>query len=629
MSDCTSSPNEPSKIEPKEKDFVQEISNGFSRKGNVFYCGKKPIANFVAQITCVETHDDSVIQRKFYTIQGILHDGTALPCILASEESFECGKWVTQWAPKAYVFPRKKDEVKFAIQLLSENAQKRIVYKHIGWRKVENHWVYLHNGGSITNEGLRTDISIELSGLEDYCLPEPLVGPQLKEAVTASLSLLDLAPKSITYPLLSATYRAVLGEASPASYVVFLEGLTGTLKSEIQGLCQAHFGKSFCGKLLPSSWTATANAIEIKASLTKDAIFVVDDFVPEKSRKTTSKLHEKAEQVIRSIGNRSARDRATSNLKLASKYLPRSLVMASGEDLPRGHSIRGRMVVLRIEKGDVNLERLTKLQGLAAGAVLSQAMASFIQWIAPRLSDLKRTFSELQSEFRKKLQNQQGHLRTPDSIADLAMGFWFFLQFANACGVVSSKDAEIYWAEAWDTFTKVSRAQVEVQSDEDPCLQYLKCLHAAIVTGTAYVEASTGGQPPEAQNWGWHQGYSDSWFHKGKCIGWIEDDSLFLHPEASFSVAQEMAQRQGEVIPFGKDTLWKRLRERGSIVWNQAEQKNLVKKTINGKRLNVVHFPNKNILLLENGDVSAPQVPSLQQESFEAQQGSLFEETLI
>src|SRR5262249_18154449 len=75
--------------------------------------------------------------------------------------------------------------------------------------------------------------------LARYVLPAPPVGDKLRDAIRASLRVLDLAPDGITAPLLGAVYRAVL---APADYALHLCGPTGAGKSELAALCQQHSG---------------------------------------------------------------------------------------------------------------------------------------------------------------------------------------------------------------------------------------------------------------------------------------------------------------------------------------------------------------------------------------------------
>jgi hypothetical protein len=140
-------------------------------------------------------------------------------------------------------------------------------------------------------------IEVSLHGrLAHYLLPAPPAGDALTGAVRGSLRLLDLAPGRVMFPLLATIYRAPLGASD---FTTFLSGLTGTLKSELAALAQAHWGASWHGKNLPGNWTSTANNLESTAFLAKDALFVIDDFNPRGTATQVAGWHEKADRVLR------------------------------------------------------------------------------------------------------------------------------------------------------------------------------------------------------------------------------------------------------------------------------------------------------------------------------------------
>ena len=117
------------------------------------------------------------------------------------------------------------------------------------------------------------------------------VASELSEAVRASLALLNLGPDTITAPVLGAVYRAPLAEPSPVDFALHLTGPTGAFKTELAALAQAHFGAAFHGRRLPASWADTANMLEKKSFLAKDAVLVVDDFAPTGTTADIQRLH--------------------------------------------------------------------------------------------------------------------------------------------------------------------------------------------------------------------------------------------------------------------------------------------------------------------------------------------------
>ena len=108
--------------------------------------------------------------------------------------------------------PATRDLARHAVQMLSGATPKREVFQHLGWSRIKDRDCYLHAGGAISRSGSDDGVEVEVSGtLADFVLPEPPAGAMLREAVEASLELVDLGAEQIVMPLLAAVFRAPLG----------------------------------------------------------------------------------------------------------------------------------------------------------------------------------------------------------------------------------------------------------------------------------------------------------------------------------------------------------------------------------------------------------------------------------
>src|SRR5262249_10356019 len=152
------------------------------------------------------------------------------------------------------------------------------VFAHLGWRRINERWYYLHADGALSAAGVEPDISVSVpAALERFKLPEPPKGEELRQAVHASLRFLSVAPASVTFPLYAALGRSVLGQTAVS---VHLSGPTGQGKSELAALTQQHFGSGLDARHLPASWSSTGNSLEGLAFAAKDCLLTVDDFAP-------------------------------------------------------------------------------------------------------------------------------------------------------------------------------------------------------------------------------------------------------------------------------------------------------------------------------------------------------------
>jgi hypothetical protein len=216
-----------------------------------------PLCNFNVRIVEEEIRDDGAERITNFSIEGLLQGGKPLPKAEVPAERYSSMNWVTtNWgtAPVIFAGQGARDHLRVAIQLLSGQVPRRTVFGHLGWRYLNGEWKYLHAGGAIGPVGPDIDIQVQTSDsrLSYYALPEPPAGEELSAAIRASLSILDLGPHTITYPLLCTVYRAPLGEVGPLDFTIFLAGPTGAQKTELTVLAQAHYGANFNGKNLPA-----------------------------------------------------------------------------------------------------------------------------------------------------------------------------------------------------------------------------------------------------------------------------------------------------------------------------------------------------------------------------------------
>jgi hypothetical protein len=586
--------------EPPRDDEEHSIATYVSTPGGIVWnkpsrygTNPTPLTSFTAEIVGDVVEDDGAEEKHTFEIEA--RSGGRVRRFEVPAVSFASMGWVARHlGASSYVYPGfgYKEHAAVAIQSLSGEITERRYFAHTGWRKIEGEWAYLHAGGAIGPEGPLTGIEVTMGDgrLGDCVLPDPAIGEDLIRAVNASLRLLDLAPPEIAYPMLAVANRAPLGEAAPLDFSVHVAGPTGAFKTELTAITQAHYGSGFNGRSLPGNWSSTENTLEKQAFLLKDAVFTVDDFAPTGTTADVARLHRTADRLLRAQGNRSGRGRMRPDGTLRPEYYPRGLILSSGEDTPRGQSLRARMLVLEASPGDVDLEVLTELQRAAAEGVLAAAMSAYIRYLAPRMSGLKERLPARQRELRAV--GVGTHARTPDVVASLALGLETFLGFATEVAEITDARASEIWDAGWKALIDAAAAQAEHQASEEPTQQFRELLEAAIVGGDVHLaDAETDEKPNDPGRWGWRYGL-DEWSPRGKRVGWLATDgSLLLEPGTAFAAAQRAARDQGTSIPVGQRTLWKRMNEKGLLASRDATRgRNTTRATITGQRKTVVHL---------------------------------------
>ncbi|MCZ6859211.1 MAG: toprim domain-containing protein [Alphaproteobacteria bacterium] len=579
-----------------------------------------PLCNFDARIVGEEVRDDGAEQITVFSVKGTLQSGRPLPAAEVIADRYGGMNWVMgSWgtSPVIYAGQGTKDHLRAAIQMLSGDVPKRVVFGHLGWRKLNGEWFYLHEAGGIGPKGTNHAIEVQISGsrLGCYSLPEPPTGEKMTAAIHASLSLLKVAPEPIVFPLLAAVYRAPLGEVAPLDVTDFFAGPTGGQKTELTALAQAHYGADFHAKNLPGNWSTTANTLEKQAFLVKDAVFTVDDFAPAGTTSDVQRLHREADRLIRSQGNRAGRGRMRPDGTIRPQYFPRGVILSSGEDIPRGQSLRSRMWITEVSKGDVDLDRLTEAQDAAETGQLAAMMAAYVMWLAPQIETLKVQVPQRLKELRADVRRRPVfHDRTPDAVASLAVGWEVFLRFACEAKAITSDERAALWRQCWKALLEAAEAQAGYQADEEPVSRFLALLGSAIASGQAHVAAAeTNDAPQDADIWGWRkrtymagQLEQVDWVAQGPLVGWLAGDDLYLDPNSSFAAGQRLARDQGSGLVISAQTLWKRMAEEGKLVSrDQNRRRNTVRKIIGSRRRAVIH-----ILAETLSPKSGPTVPS-------------------
>jgi hypothetical protein len=550
--------------------------------------------NFTCRIVDETVRDDGAERQIVLGIEGMLANGRVLPRTEVAADKFQELKWIgPAWGSDPIVWPGEGRALPAAIQALSRDDQKdnpkpkvrRTKYTHAGWRFVGGRWAYLHAGGMITgstNDGDR-NTSVDLAPpLSDLRLPDPPSGDALVAAVGASLRMLTVAPERVTFPLLAAVYRSVLGSCD---FGVSLVGPSGQGKSELAALCQQHFGAAFDRRHLPASWSSTANSNERLAFLAKDCLLVIDDFAPGGSKHEVDRYHKDAERVFRAQGNNAGRGRMRHDGTLRPPNPPRGLILSTGEDLARGQSIRARQLIIEVGVGDVDFDMLTPQQHAAAAGMHAAAMSGFLSWLTPKYDAVREKMKIDIPKLREEATSSGQHARTPGIIAELAFGFRLFLKFAQVIGAITIEQRDNLRLQCWASLLAAADEQETHQKASDPARQFMRLLSSALATGRVHLaDADRDGPPENHELFGWRRESQGGELRpQGKLVGWIRGEYALLDPEAVHAEVQRFAGEQGLTISLSEHSLRKMFHKHGLLAITEQQRGTLtVRRTIHG-----------------------------------------------
>jgi hypothetical protein len=553
------------------------------------YDGKKweykPLANFQARIEEEVTRDDGLRPFKEFHITGSLDTGQPLPLVQIPAKEYDCLNWVRrEWGAAATVAPGRSHgpHLVNAIQAHSQGFNRRAVFTHTGWRQINGVWRYLHGGGAI---GQGEPVEVDLGkNLHLYRLSEP----GGIEAAQASLRFLDIGPWEITAPLISCIYLAPFADLCKIDFSLWIYGSTGSLKSTLAALALSHYG-NFSHKTLPGSWLSTANSLEKLTFTLKDTLCVIDDFIPASTAKESHAMRERAGRLIYQAGNRSGRGRLAPDLSARPDQYPRGLIISTGEILLPGKraSATARYLGIELEKEKISIDRAQVTAAQREQGLYPQAMAAYLEHLAPRLEDTRAEICALWEEYRGAYQGT-AHLRIPEIQAWLVVGFELFLRFQARMEAISQDVADQMLKQAWRVFEALGEKHSWTIKGERPTLKFLAVLRELFYQGRVYVESATvaGASPPALEALGW-EGTEPA--KNAEFVGWADDGTLFLIPEMTFKAVNETIHRQGDYFPLGKNDLLAALATEGFI--KPGREGNTEVKSIRGSSKRVIFLP--------------------------------------
>jgi hypothetical protein len=538
------------------------------------------LCNFTAEIREEVIADDGQSERGELVVSGKLKSGRTLPDARIAVTRFESLQWVTAaWGTGAIIAAGMgtRDKLREAIQRLSPEVQRRREYIHPGWRQIDGQWCFLTQDQVISAGGPVSGVVVRLDGPASLIrLPEPPSAKALAAAIASTIRLLDLSPDRIMVPLLGGVFRAVLNSIAQADVVLFLVGPSGVMKSELAAVVQRCFGPDFDRLRMPASWSATANALERIAFDFKDCLLVIDDFAPSGTQHDVQRYHQIADRVIRGAGNASGRGRMKAEGSLRSSYPPRALLLGTGEDVPRGYSIRARMLVLEVGKDDVDAALLATYQHGPDRALPSLMLAGYLRWLA-----------------------------------GLGIAWRLWIRYVRESGYLTREQGNVLWHRVWSALLALATAQADHLVQEDPVRGFLDLLAACISSGNAYVAGPAGDEPSTPEAWGWRERIigtgeytRQEWQPQGHCVGWLDKDGLYLEPAAAYQAVQQFGASAGTSLTVSAPTLWKRMDEAGLLQSTEQDVRGTryVRRTFAGARRKVLHLA---VDVLDSGNDSS------------------------
>jgi hypothetical protein len=131
----------------------------------------------------------------------------------------------------------------------------------------------------------------------------------------------------------------------------------------------------------------------------------------------------------------------------------------------------------------------------------------------------------------------------------------------------------------------------------NPLLAFLDLLRASLASGHANLQSRDGAMPVAAGACGWRVGSAGAGSPMGHCVGWLDEENLYLEPVAAYRVVQLAARDSGEPFSTSEQTLKKRFRDKGLLLSIDKKRQTLtVRRTLAGSSRAVLHLQRSTLL---------------------------------
>jgi hypothetical protein len=559
------------------------------------YVGEKDtkiLTNFTARILADVLVDDGDGVERHHEVEAQLGDRIERFIIAAAELNKLA--WVAEkLGGGAIVETGAKNHVGNAIRWFSTPIPERRMIGHIGWFEADGAHVYLDSAGVVVGD--KGAITANLPhALSRYRLPTVTSGDELRVAIRESLAVLEMGRPEVTVPLLGAVYRSVLGSSD---FSVHLVGDSGTYKSSLAGIALSHFGAGFERTTLPASWASTVNALDGLAWHAKDALLVVDDYVPNEDNAAAKAAH-----LFRAQGNANGRSRLHGgSLSKATRH-PRGLILSTGEAVPLGGSIRARLVIVPVAEDAITLHRLAAAQKRGKHGKHATAMAGFVAWLAERYEEVQESLISEIEKLRIQFEGPRQHTRAANNAAHLQLGIKWFLRFAQERHAIYSSTVASAEATAMETLKQLTRDQSQYQDGGDSEVEkFINLLRLVFHLRRGHLHHVNGWAPQRAGLWGWDHPPFTSAKRRGDHVGWIKggdmnrevlETDLYLIPDVIYKLCQSVAPTAEQRLYAKPQKLWRMLDDAGLLASTEMTSRGTrtIRKQIKGRRHDVIHL---------------------------------------
>ena len=397
--------------------------------------------------------------------------------------------------------------------------------KVTGFIKIGGRWVFAHDGAKPPADNIVFDTKKTIP-INRSMLP--------KGAFQAVMEFLSISAKlMLMLPLLLMAHLSLMFNLFDAAgyvprFLLFLCGRTGSMKTSVSLALYRIFAEQPASPA--ANFKDTEVALEIKLGEGNGMVILVDDYRPPVTAVDGKNNLSKLESIVRAVGDRVAKSRSNAELGKAQEFLPTSGVVVTGEDLGGTQSSQNRMLIVPINKGDINGKLLKRFQD--DPLLITTHMGYFLEWAGENgdaiIAFIKGNFDTERSFFAQSLREP----RVVDTAVTLMLTARILHSYGDSVGAIDKGTGVQQLAQWREAILQACIYSEGISKEQDPVAMYLQ----------AFFDMHDRKEIAIAQD--------IKTYEAGKHIGYANDEYLWLWHRELYSRVSRYWQRSGVVFPL-------------------------------------------------------------------------------
>lgn len=336
-----------------------------------------------------------------------------------------------------------------------------------GFLKIGGSWVFAHDGAKPPADNIVFDTKKTIP-VNRNMLPKGAFR-EIMEFLSISAKLMLMLPL-ILMAHLSLLFNLFEVAGYVPRFLIFLCGRTGSMKTSVCLALYRIFAEQTASPT--ANFKDTEVALEIKLGEANGMVILVDDYRPPVTAVDGKNNLSKLESIVRAVGDRIAKSRSNAELGKAKEFLPTSCVVVTGEDLGGTQSSQNRMLIVPINKGDINGKLLKRFQD--DPVLITTHMGYFLEWVGINGDDIvdfiKASFDRERSYFAQSLREP----RVVDTAVILMLTASILHSYGDAIGAIDKGSDAQQLAEWRNAILQACIHSEGVSKEQDPVTMYLQ-----------------------------------------------------------------------------------------------------------------------------------------------------------